>query len=246
MPLHTRMRKKPFLLWGISLLAMLLSALSVPLLGVIPAASIAVSMLLQTAMTLIYLRGYRGEEIAVTPATVQAAIATLARPGSYARTLYTELFWSGGSRADELDVWVRGENTRIVIRGGDEEKNILLRADGTWLWYTGADGAYRGPARTGDSDAWQTLLRYEDILSADPDDITDAGYTDFGGEHCIYARWRAGELGYESLCYVSVDTGLLMGLQTYDGEILIYSMHSSEPDISTPDDDLFEPPSEEQ
>ena len=45
---------------------MLLSALSVPLLGVIPAASIAVSMLLQTAMTLIYLRGYRGEEIAVT------------------------------------------------------------------------------------------------------------------------------------------------------------------------------------
>lgn len=187
-----------------------------------------------------------GEEIAVTPATVQAAIATLARPGSYARTLYTELFWSGGGRADELDVWVRGENTRIVIRGGDEEKNILLRADGTWLWYTGADGAYRGPARTGDSDAWQTLLRYEDILSADPDDITDAGYTDFGGEHCIYARWRAGELGYESLCYVSVDTGLLMGLQTYDGEILIYSMHSSEPDISTPDDDLFEPPSEEQ
>ena len=60
------LRKKPFLLWGISLLAMLLSALSVPLLGVIPAASIAVSMLLQTAMTLIYLRGYRGEEIAVT------------------------------------------------------------------------------------------------------------------------------------------------------------------------------------
>lgn len=37
------LRKKPFLLWGISLLAMLLSALSVPLLGVIPAASIAVS-----------------------------------------------------------------------------------------------------------------------------------------------------------------------------------------------------------
>lgn len=60
------LRKKPFLLWGISLLAMLLSALSVPLLGVIPAASIAVSMLLQTAMTLIYLRGYRGEEIAGT------------------------------------------------------------------------------------------------------------------------------------------------------------------------------------
>lgn len=187
-----------------------------------------------------------GQEIAVTPATVQAAIATLSRPGSYARTLYTELFWSGGSRTDELGVWVRGENTRIVIRGGEEEKNILLRSDGTWVWYAGSDGAYRGPARTGESDAWQTLLRYEDILSADPDNITDAGYTDFGGEKCIYARWRSGELGYESLCYVSVDTGLTMGLQTYDGDILIYSMHSSAPDISTPDDSLFAVPSEEQ
>lgn len=185
-------------------------------------------------------------EIAVTPATVQTVIATLSRPGSYARTLYTELFWSGGSRTVELDVWVRGENTRVVIRGGDEEKNILLRSDGTWIWYSDAAGAYRGPARSGESDAWQTLLRYEDLLSADPADITDAGYTDYGGERCIFARWRSGELGYESLCYVSVDTGLLMGLQTYDGDILIYSMHSSAPDISTPEDAIFAPPSEEQ
>lgn len=187
-----------------------------------------------------------GREIAVTPATVQAAIATLSRPGSYTRTLYTELFWSGGSRADELDVWVRGENTRIVIRGDSEEKNILLRPDGTWLWYTGADGLYRGPAHEGESDAWQTLLRYEDLLSADSADITDAGYTDYNGARCIFARWRSGELGYESILYVSVDTGLTMGLQTYDGEILIYAMQSSEPDISTPDNDIFSVPSEEQ
>ena len=55
---------KPFKLWGISLLAIVLSVALSALCGVaIPVLGLSVSLLISTAMTIIYLRGYRGEEI---------------------------------------------------------------------------------------------------------------------------------------------------------------------------------------
>lgn len=58
--------EKPFKLWGISLLAIVLSSVLSTLCGVaIPLLGIGVGLLISTAMTIIYLRGYRGEEISV-------------------------------------------------------------------------------------------------------------------------------------------------------------------------------------
>lgn len=56
--------KKPFRLWGISLLSILLSGVLSSLCGfAIPFLGLAVSLLLSTSMTMIYLKGYRGEEV---------------------------------------------------------------------------------------------------------------------------------------------------------------------------------------
>lgn len=56
--------KKPFKLWGLSLLAILLAGVLSALCGVaIPVLGLAVGLLIGTAMTIIFLRGYRGEEI---------------------------------------------------------------------------------------------------------------------------------------------------------------------------------------
>lgn len=58
--------KKPLKLWGISLLAVLLTSVLGGLCGAaIPALALAVGMLLSTSMTVIYLKGYRGEEVEV-------------------------------------------------------------------------------------------------------------------------------------------------------------------------------------
>ncbi len=56
--------KKPIKLWAISLLGVLISIVLVSLCGVaIPALGLAVSLLLSTSMTMVYLHGYRGEEV---------------------------------------------------------------------------------------------------------------------------------------------------------------------------------------
>lgn len=59
--------KKPLKLWGISLLSVVLSGVLSGLCGVaIPALGIAITMLMSTSMTMIYLYGYRGEDVNTT------------------------------------------------------------------------------------------------------------------------------------------------------------------------------------
>ena len=68
MTIYTRafkvLMKKPFKLWGLSLLAILLAAVLGTLCGAaIPVLGLGVGLLIGTSMTIIFLRGYRGEEI---------------------------------------------------------------------------------------------------------------------------------------------------------------------------------------
>ena len=55
--------KKPLRLWGITLLCILLTGVGSALFGIIPGIGLCISLLLETAMTIIFLRGYRGEEV---------------------------------------------------------------------------------------------------------------------------------------------------------------------------------------
>ena len=181
------------------------------------------------------------QTVAVTPETVQTALGTLHRADSFSRTLTVERFWTGGSSSETVSVWARGDQLRIAVHpdGSDTVKNVLFSGKDKWIWYSDREEIYHGPARTGDPDAYQSILTYEDVLRLDQRNITDAGFTDYDGVNCIYVRYVTGEFLYDNICYVSVDTGLLMGQETYDGDILIYAMHSTVPDISTSDDAVF-------
>ena len=55
--------KKPFKLWGISLLGILLAAIGNALGGPVVGIGLAVAVLLETALAIIFLKGYLGEEI---------------------------------------------------------------------------------------------------------------------------------------------------------------------------------------
>ena len=57
--------RKPFVLWGISLLELFLSAVAGALFGIIPGVAMCIGWLLSTSMTLIFLHGYRGNKVNV-------------------------------------------------------------------------------------------------------------------------------------------------------------------------------------
>lgn len=175
--------------------------------------------------------------------TVQTVIALLRRSDSYARTLTVQSFWNGGSAETEYQVWVRGEETRVDVRDDTGlERHILLRDGEKWIWYSDGEGVYHGPAGGGDADAYQTIPSYEDVLSLPREAILSAAYEDYNGETAVTVRYVSGPFGYETVCHVSDGSGLAVGAEIYDGDVLIYTMRSGPVDISTPDDALFQPP----
>lgn len=179
-------------------------------------------------------------ELRVTPDTVQAVVATLSRPDGYSRTLTVTRYWSGGKREETINVWVRGESTRISI-GEEGEKNILLSGGEKWIWYSDASEVYKGTALEGEADEYQTIPTYETLLLLDKKSIGSAGYAELLGQECVFADTYA-ENGDTCRMWISVKTGLLVGCEIYSGEELVYEMKSTEPDISTPDESIFLPP----
>lgn len=54
--------KKPIRLWGISILSTILTSIMFVLFGVVLGVALAINLAITTSMTMIYLKGYRGEE----------------------------------------------------------------------------------------------------------------------------------------------------------------------------------------
>ncbi len=55
--------RKPLVLWGVSLLSGVLSLVFTLLAGAVPGLAIAISLLMSTSMTMVFLHGYRGEKV---------------------------------------------------------------------------------------------------------------------------------------------------------------------------------------
>jgi len=169
--------------------------------------------------------------VAVTPDTVQAVVSALSRPDAYSRELVIESLWEGGSATFNISVSVSGRVTSLsAVPPIGPAKRIVVTPDTLYIWYNGDRVPFVGDIRsTGDSsrnsDEWQMLVTYEDILVLDAGDIIDAGYTVFGGEDCIYAVYSSPLLGNARTYYISTELGLVVAAKEYDtAGALIYSL----------------------
>jgi len=175
------------------------------------------------------------DRVEVTRETVQAVVSTLTRPGTYSRYVTIESFWDDGQTEYNIGVAVRNTVTSLRIQpSGGTEKRIIVAPDRLYIWYKGDRTPYIGETGShGDgtrtADEWQMLISYEDILGLNRDDITDAGYVEFGGETTIFAVHLSPTLGYTMKYYISVDLGLVTGAEEYDkAGALVYRMVAGE------------------
>ena len=161
--------------------------------------------------------------VSVTVETVQDVIATLARPSIYVRDIMVERFWSDGSAITNLRVGVRNEVTMLRATTSGVEKNILVTPDVTYIWYGGDNNHYEYIG-TETPDEFAMMVTYEDILALRTSDIQDASYAVTDGEPEIIVIYSDGELGYVTECRVSIELGLLVSAEIFDGDTLIYRM----------------------
>lgn len=161
--------------------------------------------------------------IEITPETVQAAIATLARPDSYSRALVVEWAWGNVSSISRMTVQVSGDLTRIDSQRSDGRiRHVVTNGDRTAIWYNDETDYYIGSAGDVSADQEQSIPTYEDVLRLDPADIAVADYRVFSGENCIFVELKPDELGIVQRYWVSVASGLLIGAEHMEGSVTFY------------------------
>ena len=178
--------------------------------------------------------------IAVTPETVQTAIATLARPEQYSRAIRVEQVWSGGSGSFETTVTVSGRWTRTDQTLSDGQvRHTITDGETTYIWYNSESTVYSGPAGEITPDDEQAIPTYETILELPVEDIAAADYRSVSDVNCIYVETVEDPDGYTQRYWVGVETGLLVASERLlEGET-IYRMASLTVDLSVPSADRF-------
>ena len=178
--------------------------------------------------------------VAVTPETVQTAIATLERPEQYSRVIRVEQFWSGGSGSFETTVTVSGRWTRTDrVLSGSQTRHTITDGETTYIWYGAESAVFSAPAGEITADDEQSIPTYETSLDLPMETIAAADYRSTSGINCIYVETAEDDLGYVQRYWVSVDTGLLVASERLQDGETIYRMASLTADLSTPSTDRF-------
>lgn len=180
----------------------------------------------------------RLDRVEVTPATVQSAIAALARPENYSRTVTVRRYWSGGSAVATAQVQVLGAYSRCDLSEGGVICHTVTNGIETALWYGDGMAVYRADALLS-ADAEQGIPTYESVLALDISRIAAADYRLLGELACIYVETDADELGYAERYYISVDTGLLVAAEKLCGDEMIYRMEAAEVTLSVVAEEAF-------
>ena len=184
--------------------------------------------------------------VVVNPETVQTAISTLSRCEAYSREYMVTNYYLDGSAQSTIKVWQDGEKFKIALSQDSTEKNILFRDNMVYTWYdddpTAVFTSSTDSLKPQSLDHNARIIYYEDLLSANPEQIIDAGYLEKSGEYCVFAEYLSEDLNYVNRIYVSVNTGLLVAAEVYEGETLTYSMETVSTNLATPEDAVFSPP----
>jgi hypothetical protein len=187
------------------------------------------------------------DRVEVTKDTIQAVVSmTLSRPVMYSRDVVIKSFWEDGQAEYNISisVWNGMTSLRTLLPMGIEKRTIIT-PNQLYIWYKGDREPYIGNlSSSGDgyrnADEWQMLITYEDLLQLDKNDISEAGYIEYGGEECVYAVYRSPLLNYTRTFYISLNLGLVIGAEEVDESgKLVYSMTAGECIINEIDPSAF-------
>ena len=177
--------------------------------------------------------------VTVRPDTVQSAVATLARPARYTRSITIERYYTGGSGVDRSTVSVDGAWMRTdTEEASGELSHTVTNGEKTWLWY-GSGKEYFESAASFTADEEQGIPTYEDILRLDEKSIASADYRLLDTVDCIYVETAADALGYVERYWVSVSDGLLCAAEKLNGDEVVYRMAGMTVDTAAPGADAF-------
>ena len=184
-----------------------------------------------------------GEDVAVEPETyvsnldmlqavtvdrtnIKKLIGAMQRPEQYHIVAKTTLYHSGGQITTGADGYVSGGIHKTVVydtQGGGTRHSLLYGED-VWIWNQSASGVYSGKAGSFTQDDSLFIPTYERLLELEDEAILSANYALYGNIYCLAIETSDPLSGNRVLYYISVEDGLLVGAQSFEGETLVYAL----------------------
>ena len=186
--------------------------------------------------------------VEITGENVQSVIATLARPEHYSRQIRKIRYWSQGERSatQRTEIWSTPEAVRIRR---DDGENMIFKTDHYYIWFEGGGYIFRsvipvmGRGLQQILDEFQGTPSYETVLEVERSQIREAGYTlltvDGEEQYVIYVEVRNDILDHVDRYYISLLSGLLLGVETWEAGILIYRMETLSLSLEMPEEEMF-------
>ncbi len=180
------------------------------------------------------------ESVEVDRTNIKRIVAALQRPGRYHISANSTIYYSGGQSTAAAESYVDGVRSRAILYDGDRPtSNCIISGDRVYLWQEGSAEYYAGSRGSFTEDDYVYIPTYEKVLELPQKDILSASFSLYNEQYCIYIESQSEPNGIRSLYYISVDTGLLIGAQRFDGDTLIYAMSCDLLDMPNDADELF-------
>lgn len=181
--------------------------------------------------------------IEITPENVKKVIKSLGRPESYSSEITVEHFWTGGGSSVLRKIWVLDGIVRLRYfdQNGSPTENYICVDGYTYVWNEGST-AYSIHAESDiTADDLSQIPTYEDILTAEEEDILSAAYEYYNNEPCVKTEITDEDSGYKRVYWVSLEKGILWGAEYYEDDIMVYRMSVPQASYSDtePDKTLF-------
>lgn len=183
--------------------------------------------------------------LSVNPKTVKTVITTLSRTETYSREYEIISYWENGKSTSSVTVWKNGKLMRIDHKQDSLTKSTLLTEDKVYKWYDDSPMVFSSSRTEYNSsvlDRFSRLITYEELVDVPVERIMVADYEQKLGENCIYTEYKSEDEHYVNRIYISVDTGLLVAAEILEDGKTIYSMNSVVTNLTTPEDEIFTPP----
>lgn len=183
--------------------------------------------------------------VTVDRTNVKSIVAAMNRPVEYFSETQSVLSHSSGSATYSRQKWVKGELSRVDILSSQRSSSIhyVYTKEHIFVWRPGDRTYYKAARGSFEPDDAQMMMSYEDIVSANDEDIVTSQLTMYDGASCIYAEVKNPDTGYTERYWVSYSTGLLVFGQTLDESgTVVYSITTTQTDVSPQNTETFRLP----
>ena len=116
---------------------------------------------------------------------------------------------------------------KTTVTTGSGIQHRLVGGGKLRLWYDGDTTWKEISADSHTADLAQRIPTYEDVLSADRERITEAGYVERGSKDCIYVVVSQPDGKGSDRYWIETATGLLVFCETLEGSKRVYSMEET-------------------